>query len=58
MESVRVEGFPAPDAKMMMEAMVRANGTRRRMRRGRSGLTVNPLVVKVYQMLQELVGDV
>ena len=25
--SVRVEGFPSPDAKMMMEAMVRVNGT-------------------------------
>ena len=25
--SVRVEGFPSPDAKMMMEVMVRVNGT-------------------------------
>ena len=25
--SVRVEGFPAPDAKMMMEVMVIVNGT-------------------------------
>ena len=55
--SVRVEGFPSPDAKMMMEAMVRVNGTK-----SRSGCLLmtmtNQLVVKVYKMLRELVGDV
>ena len=57
MTSVRVEGFPSPDAKTMMEAMVRV---------GRYWLILafpeaygtNQSVVKVYKMLQELVGDV
>ena len=65
MASVRVEGFPSPDAKTMMEAMVKGESEKiladlsedeRQDREIAFGTTQS--VVKDDKMLQELVGDV
>ena len=65
MASVRVEGFPSPDAKTMMEAMVKGESEKiladlsedeRQDREIAFGTTQS--VVKGDKMLQELVGDV
>ena len=65
MASVRVEGFPSPDAKTMMEAMVKGESEKiladhsedeRQEREIAFGTTQS--VVKDSKRLQELVGDV
>ena len=65
MASVRVEGFPSPDAKTMMESMVKGESEKiladlsedeRQEREIAFG--TNQSVGKVDKMLQELVGDV